>query len=86
MQNGTWEINTERTTLSLVLNIPNPVGDGTVAAPLTITDLQESTVQVSGSTKIPLPADFFALLGVDTTKYNITVIQTMMSITITRMP
>ena len=86
MANGTWEVNEKRDTLSLALNIPSPTGTGTVTADLTISDLQESTAQVSGNTRIPLPKDFFTSLGLDVSKYSIIVIQTYMSITITRMP
>ena len=86
IQNGTWEVTTDRTSLSLALNIPNPLGSGTVTANLTITDLQESTLQVSGNTSIPLPASFFAGLGIDITNYPTAIIPTSFSITITRTP
>jgi hypothetical protein len=86
IQNGTWEITTDRSSLSLALNIPNPVGTGTITANLTISDLQESALQVSGNTSIPLPASFFAGLGVDVSNYASAIIPTSFEITITRVP
>ena len=85
-QNGTWEVTSDRTSLSLALNIPSPTGTGTITANLTISDLQESASQVSGNTQIPLPASFFAALGVDVSGFPNGIIPTLMSITITRMP
>jgi hypothetical protein len=84
IQNGTWEINSARTELSLALNIPQ--GTSTVTAQLKITGLSESKLKVSGSTTLPLPPEFFTAFGVDLTTSGVLIFQTSMHIEITRMP
>ncbi len=84
IQNGTWEINSGRTQMTLYLNIPYGSTQQTVN--LTITDLNESSTGVSGSTTIPLPPDFFQALGVDLSGTDILVLQTTIDISITRTP
>ncbi|HLF33371.1 MAG TPA: hypothetical protein VI583_03980 [Cyclobacteriaceae bacterium] len=81
--NGTWEINGDRTELSLALNIPQ--GSTTVTALLKITDLDEGTLKVSGTTTIPLPPEFFLAFGVDLTASGVPIFQTKIHIEITRM-
>ena len=83
-QNGTWEINAARTELTLTLNVP--INSINAAVPLKISNLQVSAIQVSGSTTIPLPPDFFLAFGVDLTKSGVPVFQTAIHIEITRTP
>jgi hypothetical protein len=82
-QNGTWEINSARSELSLTLNMKQNGIDATV--PLKISDLSISYTKVSGSTIVPLPPDFFAAIGI-TLPTGIFVVQTSIHIEITRMP
>lgn len=84
IQNGTWIINTDRTELSLALNIPQ--GNSSVTANLKITNLKESALQVSGTTQILLPPEFFLPFGIDLTDSGVPGFQTVFDITITRIP
>ncbi len=85
IQNGTWEINTARTELTLTLNIPEQ-GGLTATVPLKITNVKESALNVSGSTTLPLPPEFFLAFGVDLTTSGVPVFQTSIDNTITKTP
>jgi hypothetical protein len=82
--NGTWEINADRTVLSLALNITQ--GSASVTIPLNITELDEGIIKVSGNVQIPLPPEFFLVLGIDVTGSGVPIYQTKIHIEITRIP
>ncbi len=84
IQNGTWEINSDRTQMNLYLNIPYGTTEQTVD--LLIKNLNESSTGVSGTTTIPLPPEFFAAVGLDLSQSGVAAFQTVMNITITRTP